>query len=210
MSPEPKTSKTQRHVQIAEEMPKRKPSLLRHKRCVSLETSPFEKIKSETRLVEKIGLVIPGYRGYRLKEMRRDADKLIRNHLYQRLSQSRDDLKTSFQRLVDVRMFDAYTDMDRLVMRLDAIASQINYAPYGYAGFFDPIKIQEDNLDRMMDYDSKLIDQVNDLDARVKQLRTDADSGYFVNVQKSIREARGAVDAIDRLIGDRKRVMQGV
>ena len=175
-----------------------------------METSPFEKIKSETRLVEKIGLVIPGYRGYRLKEMRRDADKLIRNCLYQRLGQSRDDLKTSFQKLVDVKMVEAYTDMDRLVIRLDAIASQINYAPYGYAGFFDPVKIQEGNLDRMMDYDSKLIDQVNELDAKVKQFRGDVDTGYFVNVQKGIREMRGAVDVIDKLMGDRKRVMQGV
>ncbi len=180
------------------------------KGCVSLETSPFEKIKSETRLVEKIGLVIPGYRGYRLKEMRRDADKLIRNYLYQRLSQSRDDLKTSFQKLVDVKMVDAYTEMDRLVTRLDAIASQINYAPYGYAGFFDPVKIQEGNLDRMMDYDSKLIDQVNELDVKVKQFRVDADTGYFVNVQKGIREMRGVVDVIDKLMGDRKKVMQGV
>ena len=175
-----------------------------------METSPFEKIKSETRLVEKIGLVIPGYRGYRLKEMRRDADKLIRNCLYQRLSQSRDDLKTSFQKLVDVKMFEAYTDMDRLVIRLDAIALQINYALYGYAGFFDPVKIQEDNLDRMMDYDSKLVEQVNEFDAKVKQFRVDADTGYFVNVQKGIREMRGVVDVIDKLMGDRKRVMQGV
>jgi len=135
------------------------------KGCVSLETSPFEKIKSESRLVEKIGLVIPGYRGYRLREMRRDADKLVRNFLYQRLNQSRDDLRTSFQRLVEVRLVDVYADMDRLITRLDAVASQINYAPYGYAGFFDPVKMQESNLDRMLDYDTKLIDDVNELDA---------------------------------------------
>lgn len=180
------------------------------KGCVSLETNPFEKIKSESRLIEKIGLVIPGYRGYRLREMRRDADKLVRNYLYQRLSQSRDDLRTSFQRLVEVRLVDAYADMDRLITRLDAVASQINYAPYGYAGFFDPVKMQESNLDRMLDYDTKLIDNANELDAKVRQFKGDADTGYFVNVQKGAREIRATVDEIDRLMSDRKRVMQGV
>lgn len=175
-----------------------------------METNPFEKIKSETRLVEKIGLAIPGYRGYRLKEMRRDADKLIRNFLYQRLSESRDDLKAAFQKLVDSKVVDAYTNMDRLVARLDSIASQINYASYGYAGFFDPVKIQEKNLDRMLDYDTKLIDQVNGLDAKVKQLRGEVDTGYFANVQKEVSDMRQTVDAVDRLMGERKKVMQGV
>ena len=175
-----------------------------------METNPFEKIKSETRLVEKIGLAIPGYRGYRLKEMRRDADKLIRNYLYQQLSQSRDDLKAAFQKLVDSKVVDAYTEMDRLVTRLDAVASQINYAPYGYAGFFDPVKIQERNLDRMLDYDSKLIDQVNGLDAKVKQFRGEVSTGYFANVQKGVSEMRETVDVIDRLMGNRKKEMQGV
>jgi hypothetical protein len=180
------------------------------KGCVSLETNPFEKIKSETRLVEKIGLAIPGYGGYRLKEMRRDADKLIRNYLYQQLSQSRDDLKAAFQKLVDSKVVDAYTDMDRLVTRLDAVASQINYASYGYAGFFDPVKIQEKNLDRMLDYDSKLIDQVNGLDAKVKQFRGEVSTGYFANVQKGVSGMRETVDVIDNLMSNRKKVMQGV
>ena len=44
----------------------------------------------------------------------------------------------------------------------------------------------------------------------MKQFRGDADTGYFVNVQKGVREIRATVDSIDRLMGDRKRVMQGV
>ncbi|MEM2922157.1 MAG: hypothetical protein QXF26_07560 [Candidatus Bathyarchaeia archaeon] len=175
-----------------------------------METGSVEKIKSEMRLVEKIGLVIPGYRGYRLREMRRDADKLVRNHLYQKLSLSRDDLKVSFQKIVEVRLIDVYAEMDRLVSRLDSVASQINYASYGYAGYFDPVKIQEDDLDRIIEYDSKLIDHVNVLDAKVKQFRGNVESGNFVDVRKRIQEMREVVDTIDRLMSERRRVMQGV
>jgi len=96
-----------------------------------LEKSPYDKLRSETRFIEKIGLAIPGYRGYKLKELRREADKLIRSYMYRQLTQTRDDLKVTYQRLVDNKVTDVYQDMDRLVTRLDAVAIQINYASYG-------------------------------------------------------------------------------
>ena len=50
--------------------------------------TPLKKVESEKALLEKISLAIPGFRGYKLKEMRREADKLIRDRIYRRLSDS--------------------------------------------------------------------------------------------------------------------------
>lgn len=36
-----------------------------------MEKSPLEKVERETALLEKISLAIPGFRGYKLKEMRK-------------------------------------------------------------------------------------------------------------------------------------------
>ena len=175
-----------------------------------MEKSPYEKIRSEAGLLEKIGLAIPGYRGYKLKELRREADKLIRSYMYRQLTLTRDDLKVAFQKLVDSKVTEAYQELDRLIARLDAVSSQINYASYGYAGFFDAVKINEDELDRMMDYDSKLVDNVKALSEEVKKLKADVTSGYFGNVMNSVRSIRGMVDGIDGLMNDRKNVILGV
>ena len=175
-----------------------------------MEKSPYEKIRSETRLIEKIGLAIPGYRGYKLKELRREADKLIRSHMYRQLTLTRDDLKVTYQKLVDSKVTEAYQDTDRLVARLDAVSSQINYASYGYAGFFDAVKINEDELDRMLDFDSKLVDKVRSLSEEVKKLKDEVASGYFGNVMNGLRNIRGMVDSIDGLMNERKNVMLGV
>jgi len=175
-----------------------------------LEKSPYEKIRSETRLIEKIGLAIPGYRGYKLKELRREADKLIRSHMYRQLTLTRDDLKVAFQKLVDSKVTEAYQEIDRLIARLDAVSSQINYASYGYAGFFDAVKIQEENLDRMLDFDSKLVDNVKALSEEVRKLKDDVTGGYFGNVMNSTRSIRGIVDGIDGLMSERKNVILGV
>lgn len=130
--------------------------------------------------------------------------------MYRQLTLTRDDLKVAFQKLVDSKVTEAYQEIDRLIARLDAVSSQINYASYGYAGFFDAVKIQEENLDRMLDFDSKLVDNVKALSEEVRKLKDDVTGGYFGNVMNSTRSIRGIVDGIDGLMSERKNVILGV
>lgn len=172
--------------------------------------SPYEKIKSETRFIEKIAMLVPGFRGYKLKELRREADKLVRNYLYQQLTMSKNDLKTVYQRLVDNKLTDVWTDMDRLLTVFDMVSQEINHASYGYSGFFDAVKIQEENLDSMLDYDTKLIDNVSSLDLRVKQFKNEILDGSFANTRVHLKEIRNVLDLIDKLYNERKNVILGV
>ena len=41
----------------------------------------IHKSKSQMRLSERIAAALPGFRGYKEKELRRETDKLIRNQL---------------------------------------------------------------------------------------------------------------------------------
>ena len=170
----------------------------------------FEKVKSETRLGEKVEMLIPGFRGYKLKELRREADRLIRNYLYQQLTMTKEDLKAVYQRLVDNKLTDVWTDMDRLITNIDTVASEINHASYGYSGFFDAIKVNEHNLDAMLDYDTKLIDNVGSLDVKVKEFKGEALSGLFENTRTHINDVRLSIDLLDKLYNERKNVILGV
>src|SRR4030067_323971 len=125
----------------------------------------YAQAKSQMRLSERIAAAIPGFRGYKEKELRRESDKLIRNHLYLKLSESKSDLKTIFQKLTDRRYFDVLTDMDRLVAKMDRVVEKVNHASYGYSGFIDVVKVREESLDRMIDFDNQLVDDVNNLTA---------------------------------------------
>ena len=171
---------------------------------------PFEKIESETRWIEKIAMLVPGFRGYKLKELRREADRLVRNYIYQQLSLTKDDLRLVFQRLVDNKLSDVWTEMDRLIINLDMVASSINHASYGYSGFFDAVKVQEKNLDAMLDYDTKLIDNTGSLDVKVKQFKNDILNGNFESTRINIQEIRSGVDLLDKLYNERKNVILGV
>ena len=118
----------------------------------------YEKAKKQMRLSERIVAAMPGFRGYKEKELRRESDRLIRNHLYRRLSAAKSDLRDVFQKLSDRRLFEVLTDVDRLVAKFDRVAAKIDHASYGYTGFFNIVKVEEANLDRMIDFDNKLVD----------------------------------------------------
>lgn len=121
------------------------------------------------RLSERILAAIPGFRGYKEKELRRESDRLVRNHLYRRLSETEDGLKSIFQELSDERAYGSLESMDRLVMKFDRLRARIRRSSYGYTGFFDVIKVDEDDLDRMIAFDESLLTSIEELSQAMKE-----------------------------------------
>jgi hypothetical protein len=155
-------------------------------------------------------MLVPGYRGYKMKELRREADKLVRNYMYQMLKSSEDDLRVVFQKLVENQMSDLWKDSDKLIADLDTVSSEINHASYGYAGFFDAVRVNDDRLDKMLDYDSKMIDNVASLSIKTKQLRNNILNGRFENVLVSMKDIRTVVDLLNSVYGERVNLIHGV
>ncbi|MGD2250657.1 MAG: hypothetical protein PVF58_19855 [Candidatus Methanofastidiosia archaeon] len=127
------------------------------------------------RLLEKLELVIPGFKGYKEKELRREEDKALRMRLVRAL----EDLKYDI-----VGMEEEYPDdlekvktAETLLGRIQKLEDTIEHADYGYAGFFDLNHIDEEKLDEIYEHDLAmfdLIDNVNgeeNLEVLKKQVR---------------------------------------
>jgi hypothetical protein len=170
----------------------------------------YAEAKNQMRLSERIAAAIPGFRGYKEKELRRESDKLIRNHLHLKLSEAKDDLKTVFQKLSDRRWFDVLTDMDRLMAKVDRVTEKVNHASYGYSGFFDIVKIKEENLDRMIDFDNQLIDEVNGLTADVDAFKAELVTGEFKNSKERIQNLTEKLETFEETFDKRDEVIGGV
>ena len=170
----------------------------------------YAEAKKQMRLSERIVAAIPGFRGYKEKELRRESDKLIRNHLNLKLSESKDDLKTIFQKLSDRRYFDVLTDMDRLMAKADRITEKVNHASYGYSGFFDIVKVKEENLDRMIDFDNKLVDAADGLAADVDVLKAEIAKGETKNVKEKVQNITDKIEAFEKTFDKRSEVILGV
>jgi len=170
----------------------------------------YSQAKGQMRLSERIGAFIPGFRGYKEKELRRESDKLIRNHLTLKLSNSKNDLKQIFQKLSDRRYFDVLTDMDRLVAKMDRVVEKVNHASYGYSGFFDVVKVKEDALDRMIDFDSKLIDGVNTVATEIDAFKAELASGETKNMKQRIQTITDKLESFEDTFDSRDEIIKGV
>lgn len=169
----------------------------------------YEKAKKQMRLSERIVAALPGFRGYKEKELRRESDRLVRNHLYQKLSQAKSDLKSVFQKLSDRRSFDVLTDMDRLVARFDRVNEKVNHASYGYAGFFDVVKIEEEALDRMIDYDNQLVNEADKIVTEVSTFKSEVAKQKFEKTKDRIQTLSDALADFEEAFDKRQEVILG-
>jgi type VI protein secretion system component VasF len=170
----------------------------------------YAEAKNQMRLGERIVAAIPGFRGYKEKELRRESDKLIRNHLYLKLSKAKNDLKSVFQKLSDRRYFDVLTDMDRLVAKFDRITAKVNHASYGYAGFFNIVKVKEENLDRMINFDNQLVNAAEGLAADVDAFKAEITKGETKNAKEKIQQIVGKIETFEETFDKRGEVILGV
>jgi len=172
--------------------------------------TPLRKVEEEKRLLERIETFIPGFRGYKQKEVRREADKLVRNKLYQELKQSENRLKDVLRELVDHKLTAVLEEVDRLIAKFDEASEEMHHASYGYSGFYDAVKIEEDDLDRMIDFDTKLLENVKGIGGKVKTFEQDVMNERFDSSTMHVEDIRSALDQLESIFIERRNIIQGV
>jgi hypothetical protein len=113
---------------------------------------------------------VPGYKGYKEKEMRREADKLLRMQVAARLDDQRKRLSELQMQLVNQAQIEHVDDMERAVMKLQHLIDRIKTASYGYAGLFDAVRIKEKQLDALYDFDIQMLLLVQEIASDVDQV----------------------------------------
>lgn len=164
-----------------------------------------ERIESRRKTLERLAGVIPGYNRYQQLEKRRDADKMNRDILYGELKAQQDKLESLALAITKTNKLDNLEDLDRAVRKLRTAADRIRLADYGVSGFFDAAKIEEEELDRMYEFDLSLGEQVKAIANKVAELHDDEDS--FV---ERIIELDMLIDGLDQRFTKREQVMMGV
>lgn len=132
--------------------------------------------------LEKAVRLIPGYKGYKNKEERRDNDQLLRMMLVQRLEIIRGGLNEVVNSLRGPAALMAAGEVDRLVKRLEKVTDEIRFADRGYRGWFDVHKVQEEELDALYEFDSGLAEDIGLLEEAMQALSEAARGGESITV----------------------------
>jgi hypothetical protein len=152
--------------------------------------------KSEKNFLEKFADVIPGLSGYRAREDRRTTDKRLREYLAARIDRVRGALDDQKLLLTNQGNLAALNDVGLLGRKLQAAGDSLRFATYGYSGFFDQLKIKEEQLGQIYAHDLKLADAVEALEKLV------ADPGHTTD------QAAASVKAIEDLLAQRKSLFE--
>ena len=119
-----------------------------------------EKVTEALGGLEQLAAKVPGYKGYKEKEMRREADKLLREQLARQFEEQRRRIPDLQKQLISSGQIGLLDDLESGGMKLQFLIDRLKTASYGYAGFFDALKVKEAQLDALYDFDNALMDEV--------------------------------------------------
>jgi hypothetical protein len=121
----------------------------------------FGKVSSDLDPFKKIMKAIPGFGGYVERQARRDSDKLLRDMVANRVEEQWgriSALQRDFISHGDIAYVD---DLEAAALKLRAFADRVRRATRGYSGLFDAVKINENELAQLYQYDAAMLDQVD-------------------------------------------------
>lgn len=123
-------------------------------------TDGFEEAKARRSWLERLVDKIPGFRGFQDRELRRDVDRMQREHLSKEAGRLKNKVRSKARAYTDAGKIGALHLFDRLDRRLDGLSQAVRFADYGASGFFDVVKFGESELEELYRFDLTLVDDL--------------------------------------------------
>jgi hypothetical protein len=152
-----------------------------------------QKVQQAFNKVEQKMKDVPGYKGYKEKEVRREADKLLRMQAARGFDEQRRRLVNVQANLVSAGRLNAVLLLDRAAAKLQLLVDRLKTASYGYSGLFSAVKVREAELDALYTFDEALLSGVEKVKGCVSKVVAAA------NEEESTAAANCLVQVADEL-----------
>jgi hypothetical protein len=150
-------------------------------------------------IFKKIASKIPGFSGYIERSNRRAADKLLRETVAQRfeeLWQRISSLQTDFISQGEILYLD---DLEKAAIKLRTFIDKVRRASYGYSGFFDAAKVNEEELARVYEYDSAMLDLVDEVGRAIDNVEASLGTdGFPASIRNLVTKAQDCITNFNR------------
>lgn len=160
--------------------------------------------------LESLALKIPGYKGYKEKEMRREADALLRQHLAAKLGAGLSQAEGLTKQMLTGPGLSQLTELNSGNTRLQTLIDKVKTASQGYSGFFDTIKVKEDELDKLYEFDNQVLAGVDDLTAALEAIQAALDGGDASALAPVVRRYGKIVSDLSASFDTRRDVLTGL
>jgi hypothetical protein len=156
-------------------------------------------------LLKKIELCIPGFRGYRLREDIRTADSILRSYLADQIEtevqKKMNRVREIFSKTLEL---DLLSDIGEIINLNKRLMAKIRHTEQGYSGISPQYKIGERELNRIYDFDYKLIESVKIIQSKIELLTNQARTNDIPEIKNSFFEIRSEIEKLDELFEKRQ------
>jgi hypothetical protein len=130
-------------------------------------------------IFDKIGSLIPGYRGYAEREGRRNCDKILREEIAHKLGEVEKILYQKINEAFKQKEKDLMKDIEEVRKEINTLSSKVKFAPHGASAFFTDAQIKENELFHIYQLDL-------DLAQAIENLRNNVDSSPLSEIKKTL------------------------
>ena len=169
------------------------------------------KVEEDRGLIKKIQLMVPGYRGYRLRDDLRDSDKMLRLELGKRLDLQRTELEEVRQTMVTNNpMSKNLTQIGGIINEYKKVEGLIAHGESGYSGISADIRIDVPELNMLYEYDAGMIDSINFIDQSIGYLRTAMDNNEDSKSAEQLKNVKMRIAGFEEKLAKRISTIQGI
>lgn len=159
---------------------------------------------------ESITEKIPLYKGYKEKELRREADILLREHLVKSLGEQLRQAEDIGSQMLTGPGLSQLDDIGKANTRLQTFIDKIKTAAQGYAGLFDAVKIKEDELDMLYEFDHNMLLKIDEIAAAIDSIQAALDGRDESALAPTVRRYITTVTDASALFDRRKETILGL
>ncbi|MBI3159634.1 MAG: hypothetical protein HYZ26_08565 [Chloroflexi bacterium] len=131
----------------------------------------MDQVTADQDPLKKLLSKIPGFSGFIERQNRRAADQLLRetiakqfHELWKRVSE----LQQEFAASGDLAVLD---DLETAAMKIQTFIDKVETAARGYSSFFDAVKINEEELAAIYQFDAALLDLADGIGSAVDNVQ---------------------------------------
>lgn len=160
---------------------------------------PLGKITEGKDLIGKIRNFLSEYVGYVDRENRRDADKLLRETVAKRYDEQWTRISELQKQFIQAGKLEFVDDLEAAALKLRAFIDRVKGAAYGYAPFFDAVRIHSEELERIYQFDAALLEGVENIARAIDNVEASIETeGLPAAIRHLVAQSQEAVDTYNR------------
>ncbi|HON80280.1 MAG TPA: hypothetical protein PK544_17450 [Spirochaetota bacterium] len=161
------------------------------------------RIRESRDLVDRVINKLPGYSGYVDKGEMYEADRVIRDFLADQISSYKKDVAGLMAGKTKKGELEILDDLDSINTVLERVFKKVKYAEYGTSSSFSKVSVKQEDFDKILEYDWRMIATAEELKPVIDTLKTaSADAA-----ESTVEEIKNRIEAFEKAFDDRKHVI---